>query len=119
MKIAQQRIAELRTALTASGIDLYISVALGRSGSLRQRASLALLARARPLLNDVENNRNEEDSNEARSYHSSYNRRAHDLARNRTGSRGRPQRHGAQNECKRGHQNWPQAQARPFQGGVD
>src|SRR6202030_1498337 len=103
--------------MTASAIDFFISVALGGSGFLRQCTLLALLARARPLLNDVENHRDEEDSDEARSYHSAYNRRAHDLARNRTGARGSPQRHRAQNECELVHQNWPQPQARPFQSG--
>src|SRR5712691_5070549 len=76
---------------------------------------LALPVRTGPLLDQTEDGRNEENSDNARSQHASNDGCTHDLAGHGAGARSRPERDRAQNERKRSHQDWAKPQARSFQ----
>src|SRR5262249_26440002 len=69
-------------------------------------------------LNDVKNSGNEEDSNGAGGQHAANDGGTHDLTSDGTGAGSGPERHAAQDECKRGHKNGTQAEACAFESGV-
>ena len=92
----------------------FISVALGRSGSLLQDGLLVFLASARPFLDHVEDHGDEENSDQARGKHAADNGGAHDLTRNRPGAGRRPERDRTKDEGKRGHEDRAETQTRTF-----
>ena len=59
---------------------------------------LALLTRTGPLLDETKDSRNEENADEARSQHASDDGCTHDLPSHSSGSGGRPEWDGTQNE---------------------
>src|SRR3989442_741867 len=97
---------------------LFTSVTLSGSGA-PQNGRFAFFAGAEPLFNQIENYRDEENSDEAPREHAPDHRGAHDLASHCSGARSGPQRDGAKNEGKRSHQDRPKAQAGSFQSSVN
>src|SRR5258708_21646758 len=106
----------VRRAATLSKImRSFMSITLRwrNCGSSQQFAPLAC---AGPLLDEVEDGRDEENTEEARSQHPPDDRRSHDLACHGASAGSSPQRDCTQDEGEGGHQDWPKQQARSLRG---
>src|SRR6266404_2613680 len=100
------------------GSGTILSVSCCGRRLLRRATGCAITLRSRKLLDHIEAHRNKEDADYACRQHPPDDCGAHYLPSHRPGSGRGPQRHAAQDERKRGHQNGAQAEPRPFQSSI-
>src|SRR5246127_254542 len=91
-----------RAATLSKRMRSFMSITL-RWCDFRSSQRFAPLARAGPLLDEVEDGRDEENTEEARSQHPADDRRTHDLACHGSSAGSSPQRDCTQDEGEGGH----------------
>src|SRR5579864_7953496 len=91
-----------RAATLSKRMRSFISITL-RGCDCRGSRRFAPLACAGPLLDEVEDGRDEENTEETRRQHPADNRRTHDLARHGSSAGSSPQRDCPQDEGEGGH----------------